>query len=253
MKIATYNINGIRAASSKGLANWIKSTNYDIYCFQETRATIEQTQALLLEFSDYYIYYNSASKKGYSGTAVMTKVKPNNVRYVLNNLNYDDEGRIIVLEYDDFVLVDLYTPNGGTRLDFKLEFMRTFLKDMIEYIKQGKQIIICTDFNISHTPLDLSHPDECSKVTGYLDVERSLFDEYLKAGFYDSYRELYPQSKRYTWSSYRAKYTNNRVGYLYTFDYIFVTKDLLKNLKNCSVELNTNCSDHYPVVLQLDK
>ena len=105
MKIATYNINGIRASTSKGLCDWIKRTNYDIYCFQETRATVEQTQALFVEFTDYYAYYNSAEKKGYSGTAILTKKKPNQVKYLLEHLNQDNEGRVIALEYDDYVVV----------------------------------------------------------------------------------------------------------------------------------------------------
>lgn len=252
MKIVSYNINGIRASNKKGLANWINLYNADIYCFQETRASDVQILQELVTVSGYYVYYSIASKAGYSGTAVLTKVKPNNVYYSFNSVKNVDEGRTIVCEYDNFVLINLYTPNGGSRLEFKLEYMKKIKNEVNLLIKQNKQIVICTDFNIAHTPLDVSHPRQCEHFTGYLPVERALFDDYLQIGLYDSFRELNPTAQSYSWSSYSAKMVNNTSGRLYRFDYIFVTNKILQHATAAHILYNENYSDHYPVTLELD-
>ena len=252
MKIVSYNINGIRAANKKGLASWINAYNADIYCFQETRANELQILAELADVKGYNCYYSIAAKAGYSGTCVLTKAKPNNVYYLFDSVKNVDEGRTVICEFNDFVLVNLYTPNGGSRLEFKLEYMEKILKEIDNLIKKNLEVVICTDFNIAHTPLDLSNPKQCQHFTGYLPEERELFDRYLQIGLYDSFRQLNPTAQCFSWSSYSSKAMNNEVGNVYRFDYIFVTEKILKRAEAAHILYEENYSDHYPVTLELE-
>jgi exodeoxyribonuclease-3 len=267
MKIVSYNLNGIRASVRKGLLDWIKSGDVDIFCFQETRATLEEiydslninTNFNLFNLAendglkDYYMYFSVAEKKGYSGTGILTKIKPICERKDLfKSLKINNEGRVIVLEFETFFLINVYIPNG-TRLDLKIEFLNDFLLDFKEFQKTNKKgVIICSDFNIAHTPLDLSNPKECARRTGFLPIEREIFDNYLKSGLIDSYRVKNPTSQIFTWSSYNSKKLDNTFGWRYRFDYIFINDKLVNKLIDCDVLFDKDYSDHYPVLLEIN-
>lgn len=253
MKIVTYNLNGIRASTKNGLYDWLSTADVDIFCFQETRASEEQIMNCLTGLWNYDLYTNIAEKAGYSGTAILTKQKPICERFdFFPSIKNIHEGRIIVLEYEKFFLIDFYAPNGS-RLEFKMNYMKNFLQDFENMQKKvNKPIIICTDFNISHTEKDVSNPKECAKRTGFLKEERELFDEYEKAGLIDSARLTHKDDQLFTWSSYTAKYNQNTKGWLYRFDYIFLTSPLDKAVKSCETLLEKTYSDHYPVMLELE-
>ena len=250
MKVVTYNLNGVRAACSKGLNDFIKNGDVDIFCFQETRASKEQIEEVL-KYTGYYGYFNVADKKGYSGTGILSKKKPLEVRYSLPSVEDDNEGRLILAKFQNFYLLDYYTPNGGSRLDFKFEFMEKVLKDLQDIVKD-EELIICTDFNIAHTEDDVSNPNACASRTGFLPEERKLFDKYLEIGLVDSYRKLHPEGNAFTWSSYAAKATENKAGWRYRFDYIFATIVLADRLVRCETLLDKNYSDHYPVFAEFN-
>lgn len=250
MKIVTYNLNGVRAACNKGLNDWIQNSGVDIFCFQETRATEEQIKSVL-DTTGYHAYFNVAERKGYSGTGVLTKKEPLEVMTFLPSVKDDNEGRLLLIKYEGFSILDYYTPNGGSRLDFKFEFMNNVLNDIRAIIKDD-ELIICTDFNIAHTEQDVSNPKACRNRTGFLPEECKLFDEYLKAGLNDCYRRLHPQGEAYTWSSYSAKATGNKAGWLYRFDYIFASDSIADRLIKCDNLLDKDYSDHYPVLAEFN-
>lgn len=254
MKIVSYNLNGIRAAAKKGLVEWLHQADVDIFCFQETRADLEQIQEILQPLTGYYAYQSIADKKGYSGTLILTKQEPVAQRNEwFPSFLSDHEGRLVVLEFDTFVLVNLYVPHGALRLDFKMDFLTRFLRDYNRLkTKTDKPVVICTDFNVAHTELDLSNPEQCAGISGYLPIERAMFDRYLEtATLFDSYRLLHPTQPVFTWSSYRSKLANNSWGWRYRFDYIFVSSELIKNVVNADVMLDKVYSDHYPVFVTL--
>lgn len=252
MKIVTYNINGIRAATRKGLLGWLQEQDADILCFQETRATHDQIQESLNGLEGYDRYDNVAERKGYSGTMVLTKRKPISVAYHTPSLVDDTEGRMILMEFEDFYLFNLYTPNGGSRYEFKMTFMEKLLGDIAVLIKKGKELIICTDFNVAHTDDDVSNPKYCARLSGFLPAERALFEAYLKIGLVDSYRLLHPTGKAFTWSSALSKTTGNLEGTRYRFDYIFVTAGLSKTVTQSETLYECSYSDHYPVQTEIN-
>ena len=252
MKIITYNLNGIRSANKKGLLDFIKNENADIFCFQETRATKEQIEQELSGVQGYNLFVNESERKGYSGTAVLTKQQPLDYVEILKYVNFDNEGRLQVLDYGSFTLINLYTPNGNSRLQYKCDFIKLLINDLDLLIADGKELIVCTDFNISHNELDLSNPKECAQISGFLPEERQLFDDLLDIGIYDVYREMYPQKQRYTWSSYPSKRAGDKWGNLYTFDYIFATENVMHSVRNCKILHDVFCSDHYPVNAEID-
>lgn len=249
MKIISYNINGVRAATKNGLANFIEKENADIFCFQETRADEAVVQDLLGRFAGYNLYSAEGERKGYSGVAALTKQKP--LQVVTNCFAFDNEGRVLVLEFEKFYIVNVYVPNGANRLEFKLLFLEKLLRELKTKLMPKKDVIICTDFNISFSPLDLSNPEGCKNTTGYLVEERDAFSDFFASGFVDSFRILHPFSQRFTWSSYGAKRIDNAAGNLYTFDYILVTRGLEKRVCESSVLLHVDCSDHYPVQMEM--
>lgn len=253
MRIMTYNLNGVRSANKKGVCDFLNRANADFYCLQETRATAQQICEELAPLEGKYQFViNESERKGYSGTAVLAKVKPISYENKLFDLNYDTEGRLQVLEYENFFLINLYTPNGGTRLEYKMQFIDDLIQALDMLIADGKDVILCTDFNIAHTELDLSNPEECARITGFLPQEREIFDKFLSIGMFDVFRELHPNEKRHTWSSYASKRASDNFGNLYTFDYIFVTENLLDKVRTCEILHDAMYSDHYPVKMEID-
>ncbi len=253
MKIVSYNLNGIRSATSKGLVEWINSSNVDIFCFQETRANGEQIADAIRGLDKSYLtFWSESERKGYSGTGIVTRIEPLNAYTYLPSFKTDTEGRFTVLEYDKFILINCYVPNGGTRLEFKLNFMDTLVNDLHKLIKQKKEVIFCTDINIAHNEIDVSFPKQATLRTGFLTVEREKFEDVLKTGLTDSFRYLHPDKQVFSWSSYRAKIIGGNFGWKYRFDYVFLTKNLLTKLQSCEILTNVMYSDHFPVVCEVE-
>lgn len=267
MKIVTYNINGIKASSKKGLLDFLKSENPDIVCIQEVRAKesfaseIFSTSGQLDLFSNpsnyfdnYYKVYNCGNIPGYAGTMVLSKIKPNKVVLGLPPFSNDEEGRCITIYFNNFVLVNCYVPNGGTRLDFKMQYFNNLTRYLHELAK-SYQVIFCSDANIAHTENDLSHPKECANKTGFLPIERQAMTKLLNNTFCDIVRKFYKNEKVYTWRSYRSRnitFDNTiRNNYKYRFDYILLSKGLETLVSSCDI-LDLEYSDHLPIVVNLD-
>ena len=246
MKIISWNVNGLRACINKGFYDFFNEINADIFCIQETKMQEDQLD-LKLEGYDYYI--NSAIKKGYSGTLIYTKKKPLNVVYGINN-KYNDEGRLITLEFDKFYLINCYVPNsqdGLKRIDYRMEFeddLRNYLKSL------NKPVIYCGDLNVAHNPIDLKNPKANEQNAGYSIQERTKFSELLNSGFIDTYRYLYPEKVEYSWWSYRFNARLNNAGW--RIDYFIISNSLKDNLINSKIHTSIYGSDHCPIELNIN-
>lgn len=262
MKIITYNINGIRSSFSKGLVDWINNEDADIVCIQEVRAQEMIARKLLndgteqasffdtdLFLEKYNIIYNCGQVAGYAGTLILSKIKPNKVILGLNG-EQDEEGRCITAYYNGFAVVNCYVPNGGTRLDFKMNYFEKLSNHLNELKKEG-HVIFCSDANIAHTFLDVSHPKECSSRTGFLPSEQKAFSTLLNYGFCDVARLVYGEEKLYTWFSYKSRQSEEDSGWKYRFDYILLDDKLKNNIISCKVP-KLNYSDHIPVVAEIN-
>lgn len=259
MNIISWNINGIRAWKDKdGALDFInKNTQIDLVCFQETKAQPEQITDLSLFPEFPFQYWHSAEKKGYSSTGIISKIEPIKVWYGMNNSPIENEGRIINAEFQDFILVTVYTPNSKndlSRLDLRYEqWDKAFLKHM-KKLEKKKPIIVCGDFNVAHEPIDLARPDS-NKTTekkpgsaGFTDKERERFSDFLKAGFIDSFRFLYPEKVQYSWWSYRAFARERNVGW--RIDYFLISSKLKNNITEALVHDDIIGSDHCPVSIE---
>ena len=245
MKLASWNVNGLRACYSKGeVSAFLERENPDIMAFQETKMQPEQ---LTIEFPGYYYYMNSAEKKGYSGTMVLTKEKPISVTYDIDGEDHPDEGRVITLEYENFYFVCAYVPNskdGLTRLDYRMHWEDDLRKHLVK-LDQSKPVIYTGDLNVAHNEIDLKNPDTNHFNAGFSDEERAKFTELLKAGFKDTFRELYPDTIKYSWWSYRMKARERGVGW--RIDYFVVSKRLMPEVKEAMIYDDVFGSDHCPV------
>jgi len=250
IKLITWNVNGIRACYDKNLPQFIEFENPDILCLQETKAHIDhvgpQTQSL--GFENYF--WSSAIKKGYSGTATFSNLKPFDVFKGIDKPEYDLEGRIVWSQFEKFDLYNIYFPNGASG-QLRHQFKQNFLKDLkvhLEFeIKRGREIIVVGDYNIAHLEYDVYAPKGLSTESGFLPEERQWMTDFLNLGFVDCYRHLHPAEKNiYSWWSYKdqARLKNNG----WRIDYICATKNLIKNLKSCEILMNQMGSDHCPVV-----
>jgi len=250
MKLISWNVNGIRAAYKKGFEEFFNQMNADIFCIQETKMQEGQHD---LSFEGYNIYINSAERKGYSGTAVFTKTKPNNVTYGIGVDEHDKEGRVITLEYNNFYLVNVYTPNSGRGLD-RLEYRVRWETDFREYLKsldKIKPVIICGDLNVAHKEIDLKNPKTNRKNAGFTDEERAEMTKLLEENFTDSFRYLYPnKTDAYTWWSYMGNARAKNVGW--RIDYFIVSKKLETKIKETTIYAEIMGSDHCPVGLELE-
>jgi exodeoxyribonuclease III len=251
MKLISWNVNGIRAALNKGLADFLSTEDPDILCLQETKAREEQVE-LPLEFGAYKAYWNSAEKAGYSGTAIFTKQAPIRVSCGFGIEEHDKEGRVITMEFEDFHLVNVYTVNaqdGLRRLDYRLEWDAAFRKH-VNALALTKPVIFCGDLNVAHHEIDLARPRDNHKSAGFSDEERASFGELLSSGFIDTYRHLYPeQTGAYSWWSYRAGARERNVGW--RIDYFAVSPALIERVKDASILPHVHGSDHCPVLLML--
>lgn len=251
MKLISWNVNGIRAALNKGLADFISNEDPDIFCLQETKARPEQVE-LPLEFGAYKGFWNSADKPGYSGTAIFTKETPLDCMLGLGIEHHDKEGRVITLEYDDFFLVNVYTVNAQDelrRLDYRLEWDAAF-RQHLNQLALKKPVIFCGDLNVAHNEIDLARPDSNLKSPGFSDEERASFTKLLESGFIDSFRHLYPdQTEAYSWWSYRGGARERNVGW--RIDYFGLSPALVGRLHDATILPHVTGSDHCPVAITL--
>ena len=248
MKLISWNVNGIRACLNKGFSHFFKEVNADIFCLQETKCQPEQIN---LEFEGYTSYWNSAERKGYSGTAIFTKKQPVNVTYGIGIEEHDKEGRIITLEFENFYLVTNYTPNAKReleRLDYRMVWEDEIRKYLLELNKK-KPVIMCGDLNVAHEEIDLKNPKTNKGNAGFTNEEREKMTELLNAGFIDSYRYLYPEKIEYSWWSYMGHAREKNVGW--RIDYFIVSNDFRENIKDATIYTEILGSDHCPVGLEI--
>lgn len=248
MKLISWNVNGLRACKSKGFDEFFKAEDADIFSIQETKMQEGQAD---LEIDGYYRYMSSAEKKGYSGTLVYTKIKPLSVVYGVNGL-YNDEGRVITLEYEDFYLVNVYVPNskeGLLRLDYRMEFEDNF-RAYLNSLKEKKNVILCGDLNVAHEEIDIKNPKTNLRNAGFTIEERTKFTELLNTGFVDTFRSLYPETITYSWWSYRFHARENNAGW--RIDYFVVNDKFMSRVKDSLIYTDQFGSDHCPVGLIIE-
>ncbi len=251
MKIISWNVNGIRAAEKKDFLNYLKKESPDILCIQETKAHKEQLSEALVNVPGFHSFFSSGEKKGYSGVMCYTKEEPLSVYTGFNgHKKFDSEGRILVLEFKKFILMNIYFPNGKTseeRLKYKLEFYEEFLK----YCKTHKKpLIVCGDVNTAHNEIDLARPKENEDKSGFLRIERDYLNSFIKEGFTDTFRHLHPNKIQYSWWSQRGGARQRNVGW--RIDYFYVTKDIVKHIKEAFIQDKVIGSDHCPIGIVLD-
>ena len=253
MKIISYNVNGIRAAISKGFIDWLKSANPDVICLQEIKAMEDQIPVADFEAAGYsYHYWFPAQKKGYSGVAILSKIKPNNVVFGTGIAHMDFEGRNIRVDFDDISVMSLYLPSGTNmdRLNHKFMYMDDFQDYIRELHKEIPNLVICGDYNICHTEIDIHDPIRNKNVSGFLPEERSWLDIFMNNGFIDSFRHFNKDPHNYTWWSYRAGARGNNKGW--RLDYILVSRAIENRLKRAVILSEANHSDHCPVLAEIE-
>ena len=232
MKLISWNVNGIRAAYNKGFNNFFDNENADIFCIQETKM---QEGQLDLAKEGYYVYLNSAEKKGYSGTAIWTKIKPITVRYGIDIEEHDKEGRVITLEFEKFFMVTVYTPNAKReleRLEYRVKWEQDFRK-YLEELRKVKPVVICGDLNVAHKEIDVKNDKANRGQAGFTDEERREFNNLLDLKYIDTFRKFYPDEERFTWWSYFGKAREKNVGW--RIDYFIVSDELDNNLKDAMI------------------
>lgn len=253
MKIISYNVNGIRAAMNKGFIEWLASENPDIIGLQEVKAELYQINPAVFEDLGYEIYWYPAVKKGYSGVAILTKIKPKSIKYGMGFSKYDDEGRMLQANFEDFSFISAYFPSGTTgdvRQGFKYEFLDDISGYMQNLRKENPKLILSGDYNICHKAIDIHNPVSNKKSSGFLPEERAWMDKFTESGFIDSFRYFNPDPHHYTWWSYRAGSRSKNLGW--RIDYHMVTNELQDKLKSSVILPDAIHSDHCPIVLELN-
>ena len=252
MKFISWNVNGLRAVVTKGFENFFEDIDADFFCIQETKMQENQID-LTIEtiLKDYHTYWNSAEKKGYSGTAIFCKEKPLSVSYGLGIEEHDKEGRIITLEYDNFYLVNCYTPNSKRELE-RLDYRQIWEDEVRKYLKkleENKPVIYCGDLNVAHKEIDLKNPKTNHFSAGFTDEERAKMTELLDAGFIDTFRYLYPKEEIYTWWSYMRQAREKNIGW--RIDYFIVSDSIKNKIIDAKIHTNIFGSDHCPIELEI--
>lgn len=263
MKIISFNVNGIRSAISKGLYEWLEKESPDIFCVQETKAQSEQIDYIKFKELGYDCFINSAEKKGYSGTAIFTKIKPISITYNFDNQfiknifidnfgNILKEGRIINFELEDFYLINTYVPNAKNELERLSIRHDVWDKKILEYIatlEQKKPVVWCGDLNVAHKEIDLANPKNNEKNAGFTKEERDGFDNFINHGLIDIFRHFYPDKVKYTWWSMRMKARERNVGW--RIDYFLCSKNFIKNINDIDLMNDVIMSDHCPIMLSI--
>ncbi|NFD85956.1 exodeoxyribonuclease III [Clostridium botulinum] len=252
MRIYSWNVNGLRAVAKKNFIEWIGEESPDILCIQETKLQENQLEDNIKNIDGYYSYFSFAVKKGYSGVATYTKVKPISVKHSIGIEKFDSEGRILITEFKDFTLLNIYFPNGQRdeeRLQYKLDFYEALFNYCDELVKKGKKLVICGDYNTAHNEIDLKNPKANEKTSGFLRIERDWLDKIIERGYTDTFRNMNPDKIKYSWWSYRFKARERNAGW--RIDYHFVSNNLLDRVENTEILNEVYGSDHCPVMLEL--
>jgi exodeoxyribonuclease III len=253
LSLISWNVNGLRAVARKGFSNFIKKYQPDVLCIQETKAREMDLGFDIKSIGDYHSYFSSAERKGYSGVAIYSKSQPKVVEFKIGIDKFDQEGRVIMADFESFILLNVYFPNGKRnkdRLAYKMEFYDEFLKLTNKLQKNGKKIIVCGDVNTAHREIDLARPKENEKISGFLPEERSWIDKFLASGFIDTFREFNQKGENYSWWSMRTRARERNVGW--RIDYFFVTENIKKKLKNAQILPEVMGSDHCPISIDVE-
>ena len=250
MKLVSWNVNGIRACMQKGFEDFFKSIDADIFCIQETKCQPGQVD---INFEGYKSYWNSAEKKGYSGTAIFSKIEPINVSYGIGIEEHDKEGRVITLEFENFYVVTIYTPNSKRELE-RLDYRQIWEDEIRKYLKRldsNKPVIMCGDLNVAHKEIDLKNPATNHHNAGFTDEERNKMTALLDEGFIDTYRYLYPDKEGvYSWWSYMRQSRDKNIGW--RIDYFIVSDSVKDKIKDANIYTEILGSDHCPIGLEID-
>ncbi len=252
IRIYCWNVNGIRAIHRKGFKKWLITEKPDILCIQETKAIQKQFPPDIRNIEGYKTYFSEADKKGYSGVAIYTNIRPETVKTGFGIDEFDREGRILIADYLDFVLFNIYFPNGKRspeRLQFKMDFYDAFLEYINELKDEGKNVVVCGDVNTAHKEIDIARPKENEKISGFLPEERAWIDKFLSEGYVDTFREFNKKPDQYSWWSYRTKARERNVGW--RLDYFFVNIEFMEHVEFSYILSDVMGSDHAPIGLDL--
>jgi len=252
MKILSWNVNGIRAAQRKGFLEWLTKAAPDILCVQETKAMLDQLDLELVHPQGYETHWNSADRKGYSGVAFFTRNRPLRVIKGFGIPRFDSEGRVLVAEFNEFFLLNIYFPNGqrsAERLQYKLDFYDETLRFVRGLKKTGKEVIVSGDYNTAHKPIDLARPKENENASGFLPVEREWLDQWIAEGHVDVFREFNQEPGQYTWWDQKSFARDRNIGW--RIDYHFVSEGLMPLVKKAEILPDIMGSDHCPILLEL--
>lgn len=253
MRLISWNVNGLRAAAQKGLFDWMRQENPDVLCLQETKLQETNLIDALQKIDGYASYWSFAEKKGYSGVATFTKREPASILHGFDHERFDNEGRIVTTEFEKFTLCNIYFPNGqmsDERLAYKMDFCEYALEYFDALRKAGKSLIICGDYNIAHTQIDLKNPKQNENYSGFLPIERAWIDKFISHGYIDTFRTLYPDEIKYSWWSYKFKAREHNAGW--RIDYFFVTEELVPMVKDAFILTDIEGSDHCPIGIDID-
>lgn len=252
MKILCWNVNGIRAVQKKGFLEWMQKESPDIICVQETKAHPEQLDKKLLQPEGYHTYWNHPEKKGYSGVAIFTKEEPEKVQYGFDIDLFDTEGRVIMSQYAEITIFNIYFPNGkkdNDRLQYKMDFYEIFLQYAEQIRKDVGRVIVCGDFNTAHKEIDLARPKQNEKVSGFLPEERAWIDKFIDHGWVDTFRYFNKEPEQYTWWDLKSGARERNVGW--RLDYFFTTDNLIPSLADAFIMPDVMGSDHCPIGIVL--
>ena len=252
MRIFSWNVNGVRAIEKKGFLDWVDQIAPDILCIQETKAHFEQLPDTLKDIDGYHGYWHSGERKGYSGVATFSKKEPLHVQYGLGIEKYDKEGRVLITEFDDFLLYNIYFPNGQKdehRLQYKLDFYDDLLEILNEQVASGVNVLVGGDWNTAHEEIDLANPKANKNNSGFMPVERAQIDTYIENGYVDTFRLFHDEPERYSWWTYRFGARQRNIGW--RIDNFFTNQDFIENIADADIHEDVMGSDHCPVSIEL--
>ena len=254
MKLISWNVNGVRAVVKKGFLDWLDQAQPDILCLQETKAHVDQLAAEILTDHGYHTYWHSGERRGYSGVATFCKEEPLYVQEGLGIERYDAEGRVLVTEHENFLLYNIYFPNGqkdNERLQYKLDFYDDLLPIINEQVESGNNVVVTGDWNTAHHSIDLARPKQNVNTSGFMSIEREKLDMYVENGWIDTFRLFHPEGDRYSWWTYRFGARERNVGW--RIDYYFVNEGFVDNVEDADIHDEVVGSDHCPVSLELSE
>ena len=252
MRLISWNVNGIRAAHKKGFLEWFESEHPDVLCLQETKAHESQLPTALKDVEGYHVWFSQPERKGYSGVALYSRQEPRSVSLGLGVERFDSEGRTVVADYDDFVLLGIYFPNGkrsADRLRYKMEFYDSFLEYVDDLRRNGRNVVVCGDVNTAHKEIDLARPKENEKISGFLPQERAWMDTFLDHGYVDTFRQFNQEPGNYSWWDTMTRARERNVGW--RIDYFFTDADFAPNLTDAFILPDVMGSDHCPVGIEI--